>query len=354
MKRHCLVLLVLLPLVPGPAAAQEGASRFFKVEQPVGDQLNRLGVSYRPVFNISGEFKNLGGFSQSRPGPATGRGIDRTYDDGYNGLDNSGNAFGLTTYWGYQSASQLDSGVPATATTLTLNSLSAAQLSDVAARADEPGHGAEINYLRQLGRLGRWRWGGELAISFNNFCLKNNGSLLADVTLISDVYTLGIVPPEPPYAGPRETGGFRPAIPDEPTSRSTSAIPGATITGRRELDADVVLLRLGPYLEFPFNDRVAVYLNGGLAVASVHGEFSFRESLAGANLGASGSASDSDWLVGGYLGANLIVAINTRLHVFAGVQYQNIGRYTQKIGAKKAVLNLSEAIAANFGIGFSF
>ena len=42
----------------------------------------------------------------SDPGPPTGHGIDRTYDDGYVLVDITGNSFGLTWNWGYVEASQ--------------------------------------------------------------------------------------------------------------------------------------------------------------------------------------------------------------------------------------------------------
>jgi len=44
--------------------------------------------------------------AQCDPGPATGGGIDRCYDDGFVRVDVSGNAGGYTWYWGYQNSSQ--------------------------------------------------------------------------------------------------------------------------------------------------------------------------------------------------------------------------------------------------------
>jgi len=57
-------------------------------------------------FNISVQFKNLGGFpALSNPGlPISG--VDHTYDDGYNLVDISDNAGNLTSNWGYENDSQ--------------------------------------------------------------------------------------------------------------------------------------------------------------------------------------------------------------------------------------------------------
>jgi hypothetical protein len=47
---------------------------------------------------------------QSDPGPATGGGIDRFYDDGFVRVDATGNPGGYTSFWGYEDASQIQNG----------------------------------------------------------------------------------------------------------------------------------------------------------------------------------------------------------------------------------------------------
>ena len=44
------------------------------------------------------------------PGPATGSGINRCYDDGFVYVDSTGNSFGYTSDWGYQNSSQIQNG----------------------------------------------------------------------------------------------------------------------------------------------------------------------------------------------------------------------------------------------------
>src|SRR5476651_2185607 len=64
--------------------------------------------SFGPTFgiNLKAEFNNnTPVLNNVNPGPASG-GANHTYNDGYVLVDNSGDAGGLTTYWGYQNASQ--------------------------------------------------------------------------------------------------------------------------------------------------------------------------------------------------------------------------------------------------------
>ena len=105
----------------------------------------RVGVSYRMSYNISARFRNLGGFaSASRPGPATGSNVDRTYDNGFNKVDVSGNAGGQTWFWGYNDASQIVGD-----TVVMSSSSSSGNVSSEA--SDDPHHGMEVTYNLELG-----------------------------------------------------------------------------------------------------------------------------------------------------------------------------------------------------------
>src|SRR5687768_240800 len=82
-------------LLAWPARAQEGGwMRHFRIGGSVG-------------LNISGDFKTSGQLpvSGSSPGPLAPR-ADHFYDDGFVRVDNTGNAQGLTSFWGYDRADQ--------------------------------------------------------------------------------------------------------------------------------------------------------------------------------------------------------------------------------------------------------
>src|SRR5436190_17264130 len=64
---------------------------------------NRISLGARFGMNFKGDFHNNAGVN---PGPAAA-GADHRYNDGYVLVDSSGNAGGMTWYWGYQNASQV-------------------------------------------------------------------------------------------------------------------------------------------------------------------------------------------------------------------------------------------------------
>src|SRR5580698_4129649 len=60
----------------------------------------RFGLNYKANFHDTASY-----FNNVNPGPAAG-GSNHLYNDGYVRVDQSGDAGGLTTYWGYQNPSQ--------------------------------------------------------------------------------------------------------------------------------------------------------------------------------------------------------------------------------------------------------
>jgi len=75
------------------------------------DSTNRVTLSLRFGFDISGKFKGVG--TTFAPGAPlantrfTPHGDKYNYDDGYVYNDKSGSADGYTSYWGYDKASQI-------------------------------------------------------------------------------------------------------------------------------------------------------------------------------------------------------------------------------------------------------
>lgn len=309
---------------------------------------SRLSLNTRIGFNIRASFSGLGGLpAQSDPGPATG-GVDHFYDDGFNRVDSSGNNGGQTWFWGYQSGSQLPGN-----DTIVMSSSSAApgRISDV---NDDPQYGAELSWFYPLDDDGAYRWGIEGAAGLVRLRFHERGSLAGDVTRVEDVYALnGTIPPAPPYAG--TFAGPGPVIGDTPT-RTIATLPGAALTaGRYGLDADAYTVRLGLRYESPFNDRIALHFGAGFSGAFVDSEFTFQETTivsGGAPILRSGTQSETGFLAGGYAGAGLTFQVTGRLAIFAGAQYERLSGFDQRIGGKKARLDLEDAIFVTVGAGF--
>lgn len=327
-------------------------------ERPV----NRFGLSYRAGFNVSAKFKNLGEFSPlSNPGPATS-GANHNYDDGYNRVDSSGNTGAgacdnCTWYWGYENSSQIS----ANGQFISFHSSSVAADSEADADFDDPSHGLELTYQRELGQVGRFYWGVEGAFNWMTLAVEHDDDLRGDVNQLTDRYSLStdgnppIVPPAPPYRG--SVGGPGPVISDIPI-RSISRIPGAALVqGNYDLDADIYGFRLGPYIEWPFAKKWSALFSGGLAIASINSDFRFDERTTVAGIGtqsSSGSESESDWNFGAYVTANIVFKATDKIDIFAGAQFQHLGDYTQEAGRKEAELDLGQSLFAVFGVGFSF
>jgi hypothetical protein len=366
MKHKSLVLVLSL-------AAAWRASAQSSAPEPSTDSANRFGLSYRMGFNISTTLKNnvasmpVGhfvpghGFQQANPGPATGGGVNRTYEDGYVWVDNNNNSHlgqPLTWYWGYDSSSQASR--PGY---ILMHSSTATAPAPTSRDLDDPQSGFELNYQRQLFTQKRWRGGLETAFGYLPVSLHDSAPQSANVMRIEDAFALPLnngvpITPLPPnlqqgtYEGPGDLLGDSP-------QRTISVVPNAaSLIGQRAFSADIFGFRLGPYFEFPLSDRVTVTLNGGFALASVNSDFSFQETALITGVTGSdtrrGSGSHSDWLAGGYVGLTAAVDLGKKWGAFAGAQFQSVGRYTHSLESKQAVLDLTQSIFVNIGLSYSF
>ncbi len=341
-----------------PAATTNTASSFV-LEPASPPLLNRIGLSYRMGVNISVDFHNLGGLQLSDPGSAVGTQVNRNYDDGYNRVDSSGNAGGLTRYWGYTSGQSVQGG------NLVLQSDSTPATATSGRYQDSPQSGFELNYSRELTRGKHWRFGVEAALGYMAVSIADSQTLSYTVNRLNDYYALnGVIPELPPYYGPYDGPGA--LIPSEPTpgTRSAEVLPNAaTITGERKVDSDVFTLRLGPYLEIPLSQKFAVSLGGGLTLALADTKFSYTETvlisdpLYGINLSStprSGSGSQTDWLVGWYGGGSVSYAASEKVRVFVGATFQAAGKAVNNQNGKQSVLNLNQALIFSVGANYSF
>ncbi len=361
------MLGVLLLCVTAPAAEPVPLT---KTET---ETLNRFSASYRMLFNAGVSFKKIGGFSPvghfvpgagdqpANPGPATGGIENRTYEDGYNWVDNNNNTYdGLppaTRYWGYDNASQVVDD-----RYIVMHSSSAPANVSSDDRCDNPQSGFELAYQRELGRKEKWSWGLEGAFGITWFNIDDGRTLAGDVNQVNDSFEVPadeegfrFIPP----AGHQGSNLAGPLLGSEPT-RTTALMPGgAIITGKRSFDAHLYGIRFGPYVTFPLKENITFTLNGGLAVAYVDSDFSFYETVTISDVGTethSGSGSHSDWLVGGYVGGTFALDLTRQKdwQLVVGAQYQNLGDYTHKEGGQKAVLDLKAAVFVTVGVNYSF
>jgi len=337
--------------------------------QAASRDVNRFGVAYRMMFNVSVDFKDLGGYplpAGVNPGPPTGFQADRVYEDGYNRLDDNLNSYGdlhATRYWGYDRDSGPNSQVIDTAGSrfVEMHATSSEGGESSKGIAEDPQHGFEITYNRELQDREAWRWGLEAAMGYTPFGVDDNRPRAGDVTRLSDRFEVPLdeetgtryVPPAP-YRGAQSEG---PLLGSEPMRTISTIVGGAAVTGKRDFSADIFGFRLGPYLEFPLGKQGAITLSGGLALVFVSSDFSYTETVAIAGLNPltrSGSGSDSDLQLGGFVAGNFSCKLGENWGAFAGAQFQSAEDYAHKESGKKTILRLGQTVFVSVGVNYSF
>jgi hypothetical protein len=335
---------------------------------------NRFGLSYRMLLNTPVSFKNLGGYTLplTRTTPS---GDPYNYQDGYVYRDPNGAAnpaWPYTWYWGYDAApNQYSLGNPS-----VIMHRSSSEADGTSPNVyDAPASGFEVTYDRELYHSKFVRIGPEAAFGYTTVSYSDSSAFHQDVTVSSDAYGVPVDPAsgygvtyfptltttgQPYQHGFNRigTGGSDPLIFSGPVSLPTQVLPGAaTVTGYRNFDANLFGFRFGPYFEFPLSRTLSVGLSGGFALVYVTSDFSYNETVAIAGLQpaiSSGSGSHSDWLPGGYVAGTISWAFAEQWALTAGAQFEDVGRYTQVVNGKQAVLDLSQAIFVTFGITYAF
>lgn len=338
--------------------------------------LNRIGLSYRMGFNISAAFHGLGGFGSAHStsgssGLRTPSGDPYNYDNGYIYPDQTTASAhpGYTWYYGYAPGTPQRPAAAPTDFDLYRSS-SPANVSSLD-KSSDPQQGFELTYDRQIGRVGPGLWGLEAAAGYANVTIQDNRTFHTSVVRNTDTYRTGggaILNPAPFQGtvtgpGPNDANGW-PLVGLAPASSSSQSFPGAaTITGERELDAQIFSFRLGPYLDLPLSRRWLCSFSAGLLVLDVASQFKFNQtviidpSVSLASLPAQqqqGSNWRSDVLVGAYVGADISYALSERVRLMCGAQLQTTDDFTQVVDGKSAVLSLGQSVFATVGVSYSF
>lgn len=335
-----------------------------KLEEPQKPSKNRFGVSYRAAFNVTAEFKNIGiirgpGGNVGRdPGPATGAGVDRFYDDGYNRVDISGNELGLTWFYGYKNASQIQGN------SVVMHGTSAQSIRSGTYDSD-PQHGFELTYNRELGKVGESdrTWGIEGGLGWADLDIRDHRRLFGGVRTIADAFGFGEINPNvapfspeyPGHAGNYEGPGA--LIDSSPTRTSTFVANSSEVTGRRTFDANLISFRVGPYIDFPVDDRWTISFSAGFAAGLIDGEYHFDNILttSGGVRRQSGTGSDTDVLFGGYMSASIRCQIDEHWGVFISGQYLGFAdSYTASARGQKIELDFKRTALVALGVSYQF
>jgi hypothetical protein len=305
--------------------------------QDVTENPNRFSFGPSIGLNFKADFNN----NAVNPGPAAA-GAAHIYNDGYVLVDSSGNAGSLTTYWGYQNASQT------VGNTMQFHAIQ----SGSASFTGDPQYGAEFIYQRVIGNLPFLSgvWGFEAGFGFTELDLREN--LGGTVPVTTDAYQLNGLAPGSGYNGTFAGSGN--LLGDTPARTSTSA----TLTGYQKLSGQLFSLRLGPFAEWKFTDKFSLAASVGLTLAPAMVDYDFSETavLAGGagTVVSSGHSSKTKLLYGPYVGAMLNYDFNKRWGVYVGARFQNLTDLNQSVGGRTARLDPGATIFATAGVIWKF
>jgi hypothetical protein len=307
----------------------------------------RIGGSV--AVGISTEFKMNGNFSVSgsNPGPLAA-GANHTYDDGFVKVDDTGNALGVTSNWGYNNASQFDAANQKLTYTATTD-FDAASSRKV---TDGPDLGVDIAYGGTFAKWERVAIGAEFGFNLTPFGNRDRSGLTGTLTQVTDTYnTGGIIVPGAPYTG--NSSGVGPVISDTPNAvdRVTTQTPG-TIGG----EGILYNLRLGPLLRWEFYPRWTLNGSAGGALGIFDATYRFNEQITvnnttTANAGRFGS---TDLTYGGYAGAVVMYDTGHYWEVFLGAHFMSLQDVKISGGGREANTKLTSTIYLVAGMNWSF
>jgi hypothetical protein len=340
---RCLLLAGAFCLATA-ARAQDDWTRNFRV----GVQ---MGLNIRADFKTSGQL----GISGSQPGPPGVTGVNHQYDNGYVRVDETGNAQGVTTYFGYQNQSQFD----VDAQTLSFQSTKAFDSGSGSGHSESPVQlGFDMAYGGNIKRWWRKRLGWEFGVGILPISMKDKRNLSGNFTIGNYIHATNPFGPVDLPQAPYEGGPAGPAavISDTQEALPDTSVPG-TITGSRKLDLMFYNFRLGPTFYYDVHPRFAVSVSAGPAMGVLTGDYVFDETSilsTGGSTHSTGKFGKTDIVYGGYANALALVHILENGDLFAGVQFMSMGGSHFVKGGREAKLDLGAGFYFMAGVSWPF
>jgi hypothetical protein len=299
--------------------------------------------------NISANFSMNGTFGISGNNAAAG-----IYDDGYVRPDQTGNAGGYTSYWGYNNASQYN----AAAGSLAMHSSTSFSATGSSKDDGGPFPGFDMAYGDNLWYWKHARFGWELGFSLLPVNIQDNSSMPASVNQSTYLYNvgnpLGIPLPQAPYSG--SSGGQGSVIPGTPESASSQTFENGSVTGSRSLDVILYAVRFGPSFYWDLNDYLGFSLGAGPAVGIVSGNYAYNENVLAGGITShnTGAFSGTDVTFGGYVNGLLMYHVINDADIYLSAQYMPLGSATFSNAGREGKLNLGGQIYLSLGINWPF
>lgn len=339
------------PWLLGIAALAFGASQA-RAQEYDSDWTRNFRLGALVGFNIKANFKTSGNFGVSgvNPGPMGVSGANHIFDDGYVRVDQTHDAGGWTSYWGYDNASQFDGNH-----TLTMHATTGFSTTASGSAQDEPYVGFDLAYGGNIWRSGSLRIGWELGFGMLPIKITERASSAASITQSTYSFdTGGIVMPSAPYQG--GNSGIGPTIHDTATLVSSQNVSG-TVSGTHTLDVTLYNIKLGPTLYWDVTQRIGLQFGGGAALGIVSGNLQYDEMISISGSGPVhnvGSVGSTDTTYGGYVNAMITFHTVKNGDFFLSGEFMPMG--TAKIGGggREGDLNLRGQVYVSAGVNWPF
>ena len=304
--------------------------------------------------NVSANFSMNGKFDINH--------ADGIYDDGYVREDQTGNAGGYTSFWGYNNASQYN----AAAGTLDMHRITSFTSTGHGSSQQDGGPfpGFDMAYGDNLWYWKHARVGWELGFSLLPVTIKDSNPMSVSASQMTYTYhvgnSLGVPLPQAPYQG--NSSGLGSIIPDTHDPPSTESDLKGTVTGTQELDLEVYTLRLGPSFYWDVNDYLGFSFGAGPAVGLVSGNYKFNQIVsvpatatsAGISTHDSGEFSSTQVTYGGYVNGMLLYHVINDADFYLSAQYMPMGSTTFSDSGREGKLNLGGQVYVSLGINWPF
>ena len=327
-----------------------------------------FGVRVGASFNVNADFSHgsVQNPNATNPGtdPAGGYIVqDRFYDDGFNRVDSANNALpfgvtlpggvtgGATSFWGYQDNTQVDVGAGTVAMNSTTTTLDAGGFSE---SQDGALPTVELYWDGELVQGDVWTLGFSTGLRWQSVEVDGSDAFGSTAVTITDTFSFpvgggavidpGTLQPVEPYQG---TAGPGPLLGDNPSRAVAVASP--VVNSKREIDADLFAFNLGPTATVKLTDRCAAAFSGGATLGYMDSKFSYDDGAAGR-----GSANDNEWLIGAYLGLDVVYQVDEMWFVSLGGTYTYLEDFEQDADGREASVEFDESFILRIGVGASF
>ena len=226
--------------------------------------------------------------------------------------------------------------------------------------------GLELAVSRDMGKLfnSRATWVISGGMSVNDLSAKTSSNVLANLTTLTDLYSLNGQPlPDSPYTSP-STSSFSVTDPNgapvlnpdgsaqtvttdtstlisnQPTSRNTrTASDSGSVTNHWRVHGAYYTFRAGPTIFVPITTRFRASLSLGAALVYAGSTYTVMQSFlpdTGAEISDTSENTTSKLLPGYYADASIQFDLTERAGFYAGAVFQSTGAYTQNVNTTSA------------------